>query len=44
MPGYGRALVSAVAGTGIFGSVVIAGTGVSTSQTRSVAVVIAVFF
>ena len=37
MPGYGRALVSAVAGTGVFGSVVIAGAGVSTSQTRSIA-------
>ena len=44
MPGYGRALVSAVIGTGVFGSVIIAGAGVSTGQTRSVAVVVAVFF
>ena len=43
MPGYGRALVSAVVCASVFGSVVIAGAGVSTSQTRSVAVVIAVF-
>ena len=44
MPGYGRALVSAVAGTVVFGSVVIVGAGIGTGQTRSVAIVVAVFF
>ena len=44
MVSYGRALVSAVVGAGVFGSVVIAGAGVSTGQTRSVAAVVAVFF
>ena len=41
MPGYGRALVSAVAGTVVFGSVVIVGAGIGTGQTRSVAIVVA---
>ena len=43
MPGYGRALVSAVVGAGVFGSVVIVGAGIGAGQTRSVAAVIAVF-
>ena len=43
MVSYGRALVSAVVGAGIFGSVVIVGAGIGAGQTRSVAAVIAVF-